>query len=202
MELDKSKTNFSIERILSAQSGTDDFEIKENPFENYFSPYIHPLAELSAYQATFYKSLKQNEWFRTGNKQVEENSSFIHFCWRSDPSNHPYSPIYQNTLNDGDPCLDGIIKRKGGQIRFTYEQTKNLEIFFAQNKYLTPEDRRQLAFQLRLTDRQVIKRRRRYQNLLNNLIIFLFLIFLAGEDLVSKSSSKVATFDLQEENDR
>ncbi|XP_052859313.1 hematopoietically-expressed homeobox protein HHEX isoform X2 [Drosophila gunungcola] len=47
------------------------------------------------------------------------------------------------------------VKRKGGQIRFTSQQTKNLEGRFANSKYLSPEERRHLALQLKLTDRQV-----------------------------------------------
>ncbi|XP_073821362.1 hematopoietically expressed homeobox [Musca autumnalis] len=47
------------------------------------------------------------------------------------------------------------VKRKGGQIRFTSQQTKNLENRFISSKYLSPEERRHLAIQLKLTDRQV-----------------------------------------------
>ena len=46
-------------------------------------------------------------------------------------------------------------KRKGGQVRFTPQQTQSLERRFAVHKYLSPEDRRRLALQLKLTDRQV-----------------------------------------------
>ncbi|XP_015604240.1 hematopoietically-expressed homeobox protein hhex [Cephus cinctus] len=46
-------------------------------------------------------------------------------------------------------------KRKGGQVRFTPQQTAGLERRFGSHKYLSPEDRRHLAVQLKLTDRQV-----------------------------------------------
>lgn len=46
-------------------------------------------------------------------------------------------------------------KRKGGQVRFTPQQTQSLERRFANHKYLSPEDRRHLALQLKLSDRQV-----------------------------------------------
>ena len=46
-------------------------------------------------------------------------------------------------------------KRKGGQVRFSPQQTQSLEKKFANHKYLSPEDRRHLASQLKLTDRQV-----------------------------------------------
>ncbi|GAB0095111.1 hematopoietically-expressed homeobox protein hhex [Sergentomyia squamirostris] len=46
-------------------------------------------------------------------------------------------------------------KRKGGQVRFTPQQTQSLERRFSNHKYLSPEDRRHLAMQLKLSDRQV-----------------------------------------------
>jgi Homeodomain len=46
-------------------------------------------------------------------------------------------------------------KRKGGQVRFTPQQTQNLERRFSNHKYLSPEDRRKLAMELSLSDRQV-----------------------------------------------
>lgn len=59
---------------------------------------------------------------------------------------HPYNGYF----------LPGCgFKRKGGQVRFTPQQTQSLERRFANHKYLSPEDRKQLAAQLKLTDRQV-----------------------------------------------
>ncbi|CAD5216254.1 unnamed protein product [Bursaphelenchus okinawaensis] len=46
-------------------------------------------------------------------------------------------------------------KRKGGQIRFTNEQTDALEDTFDKNKYLTNPQRRQIAKKLQLSERQV-----------------------------------------------
>lgn len=46
-------------------------------------------------------------------------------------------------------------KRKGGQVRFTPNQTQSLERRFSSHKYLSPEDRRKLAIELSLSDRQV-----------------------------------------------
>jgi homeobox protein HEX len=46
-------------------------------------------------------------------------------------------------------------KRKGGQVRFSAQQTSILERRFREHKYLSPEDRRHLAGQLKLSDRQV-----------------------------------------------
>ncbi|XP_063230908.1 hematopoietically-expressed homeobox protein HHEX-like [Bacillus rossius redtenbacheri] len=49
----------------------------------------------------------------------------------------------------------GHSKRKGGQVRFSPEQTSALEQRFSGHKYLSPEQRRLLADRLKLTDRQV-----------------------------------------------
>lgn len=62
------------------------------------------------------------------------------------PFYHPYSNYFMP------PCGS---KRKGGQVRFTPQQTQNLERRFSNHKYLSPEDRRKLALELSLSDRQV-----------------------------------------------
>ncbi|XP_023711694.1 hematopoietically-expressed homeobox protein hhex [Cryptotermes secundus] len=46
-------------------------------------------------------------------------------------------------------------KRKGGQVRFSTQQTSTLEGRFSEHKYLSPEERHNLAAQLKLSDRQV-----------------------------------------------
>jgi hypothetical protein len=46
-------------------------------------------------------------------------------------------------------------RRKGGQIRFTNEQTAELEGKFDRQKYLSPQERKKLAKELKLTERQV-----------------------------------------------
>ncbi|KIH68879.1 homeobox domain protein [Ancylostoma duodenale] len=45
-------------------------------------------------------------------------------------------------------------KRKGGQIRFTNEQTDALEHKFDSHKYLSPQERKKLAKSLSLSERQ------------------------------------------------
>jgi Homeodomain len=62
------------------------------------------------------------------------------------PFYHPYSSYLMP------PCGS---KRKGGQVRFTPQQTQSLERRFSNHKYLSPEDRRKLAMELSLSDRQV-----------------------------------------------
>ncbi|VDN52821.1 unnamed protein product [Dracunculus medinensis] len=46
-------------------------------------------------------------------------------------------------------------KRKGGQIRFTNEQTDTLEKKFSNHKYLSSNERKKLAKNLQLSERQV-----------------------------------------------
>ncbi|KAL5022536.1 hypothetical protein ScPMuIL_001691 [Solemya velum] len=48
-----------------------------------------------------------------------------------------------------------IHKRKGGQVRFSNDQTVELEKKFDSQKYLTPPERKRLAKLLQLTERQV-----------------------------------------------
>lgn len=63
-------------------------------------------------------------------------------------------PYYSHPF--GGYMLPGCtFKRKGGQVRFTPQQTQNLEHQFCTHKYLSPEDRKKLAIQLKLSDRQV-----------------------------------------------
>ncbi|KJH40350.1 homeobox domain protein [Dictyocaulus viviparus] len=62
-----------------------------------------------------------------------------------------------------DPCMSWLYpylqktqqKRKGGQIRFTNEQTDALEKKFYSHKYLNPQERKKLAKSLCLSERQV-----------------------------------------------
>lgn len=46
-------------------------------------------------------------------------------------------------------------KKKGGQVRFSNEQTMELEKIFESQKYLSPPERKQLSKVLGLTERQV-----------------------------------------------
>lgn len=46
-------------------------------------------------------------------------------------------------------------KRKGGQVRFSNDQTAELEKKFDVQKYLSPPERRKLAKALQLSERQV-----------------------------------------------
>jgi len=46
-------------------------------------------------------------------------------------------------------------KRKGGQVRFSNDQTADLEKKFNSQKYLSPSERKKVAKKLQLSERQV-----------------------------------------------
>ena len=60
-------------------------------------------------------------------------------------------------------------KRKGGQVRFSNDQTLELEKKFENQKYLSPPERKKLAKALQLSERQV--RHRVIDSLVANLSI-------------------------------
>ena len=51
--------------------------------------------------------------------------------------------------------LDKHQRKKGGQVRFSNEQTVELEKTFEKQKYLSPPERKQLAKMLQLSERQI-----------------------------------------------
>ena len=69
------------------------------------------------------------------------------FFW---PTGKPllWSPFLQRPLH----------KRKGGQVRFSNDQTIELEKKFETQKYLSPPERKRLAKMLQLSERQVSPR--------------------------------------------
>lgn len=72
---------------------------------------------------------------------------YTHALIRQDPLGKPllWSPFIQRPLH----------KRKGGQVRFSNEQTIELEKKFETQKYLSPPERKRLAKLLQLSERQV-----------------------------------------------
>ncbi|CAH2322372.1 hematopoietically-expressed homeobox HHEX [Pelobates cultripes] len=70
-----------------------------------------------------------------------------HALIRHDPMGKPllWSPFIQRPLH----------KRKGGQVRFSNDQTIELEKKFETQKYLSPPERKRLAKMLQLSERQV-----------------------------------------------
>ncbi|XP_056627416.1 hematopoietically-expressed homeobox protein hhex [Triplophysa dalaica] len=72
---------------------------------------------------------------------------FTHALIRHDPLGKPlmWTPFIQRPLH----------KRKGGQVRFSNDQTIELEKKFETQKYLSPPERKRLAKILQLSERQV-----------------------------------------------
>ncbi|XP_042590732.1 hematopoietically-expressed homeobox protein hhex-like [Cyprinus carpio] len=72
---------------------------------------------------------------------------FTHALIRHDPLGKPllWTPFIQRPLH----------KRKGGQVRFSNDQTIELEKKFETQKYLSPPERKRLAKMLQLSERQV-----------------------------------------------
>ncbi|KAM6105315.1 hematopoietically-expressed homeobox protein HHEX [Pterocles gutturalis] len=72
---------------------------------------------------------------------------YAHALIRQDPLGKPllWSPFIQRPLH----------KRKGGQVRFSNDQTIELEKKFETQKYLSPPERKRLAKMLQLSERQV-----------------------------------------------
>ncbi|WKY16845.1 hypothetical protein Q1695_001452 [Nippostrongylus brasiliensis] len=79
------------------------------------------------------------------------------------PSQLPIPGVPRGVHGLWDPCISWLYpymqktqqKRKGGQIRFTNEQTDALELKFDSHKYLSPQERKKLAKSLSLSERQV-----------------------------------------------
>ncbi|CAL8382910.1 hematopoietically-expressed homeobox protein hhex [Gadus morhua] len=72
---------------------------------------------------------------------------YAHALFRHDPMGKPllWPPFIQRPLH----------KRKGGQVRFSNDQTIELEKKFETQKYLSPPERKRLAKMLQLSERQV-----------------------------------------------
>ncbi|KAL4231326.1 hypothetical protein ACF0H5_008906 [Mactra antiquata] len=73
-----------------------------------------------------------------------------------DPQYNAFSKVYHNRPFFWHPFLQRPMqKRKGGQVRFSNDQTIDLEKKFESQKYLSPPERKRLAKTLHLTERQV-----------------------------------------------
>ncbi|XP_076855465.1 hematopoietically-expressed homeobox protein hhex [Brachyhypopomus gauderio] len=76
-----------------------------------------------------------------------QRADYSHALLRHDPLGKPllWTPFIQRPLH----------KRKGGQVRFSNDQTIELEKKFETQKYLSPPERKRLAKMLQLSERQV-----------------------------------------------
>ncbi|XP_056639346.1 T-cell leukemia homeobox protein 1-like [Diorhabda sublineata] len=116
-------------------------------------------------------------YFRTSEPRVPSLDNYQHLCYDPSYLNY-YRSFYEreySTLQRQKPWptspydnqpnylsyamqykyMYSPSKRKGGQVRFTANQTDILEKRFCSNKYLSPEERKVLAESLSLSDRQV-----------------------------------------------
>lgn len=86
--------------------------------------------------------------------QIQRLISWLVFVFFGLVTPNNFIPYYSHPFSGY--ILPGCtFKRKGGQVRFTPQQTQNLEQEFNNHKYLSPEDRKKLARELKLSDRQV-----------------------------------------------
>ncbi|KAG7308991.1 hypothetical protein JYU34_004849 [Plutella xylostella] len=81
-------------------------------------------------------------------------------CWP--PMMSPYAAAYRQAYSfepglwwPGPDSRASLPRRAGGQVRFTAAQAAALERRFLATRYLSADQRRRLASELRLTDRQV-----------------------------------------------
>ncbi|CAL8301742.1 unnamed protein product [Lota lota] len=99
----------------------------------------HNAAALSASYASIYPF--------HAHPQSRAMGDYAHTLFRLDPLGKPllWPPFIQRPLH----------KRKGGQVRFSNDQTIELEKKFETQKYLSPPERKRLAKMLQLSERQV-----------------------------------------------
>ncbi|XP_051927227.1 hematopoietically-expressed homeobox protein hhex [Hippocampus zosterae] len=142
---------------------TPTFPSPNSSFTNFISPYrtpiyeptpIHPVlshhhataafaactyASAGAFAGSVYPFHHQQHHRALG--------EYAHTLLRHDPFGKPllWTPSIQRPLH----------KRKGGQVRFSNDQTIELEKKFETQKYLSPPERKRLAKMLQLSERQV-----------------------------------------------
>ncbi|KAK8724138.1 hypothetical protein OTU49_011215 [Cherax quadricarinatus] len=75
--------------------------------------------------------------------------------YRSLATSRTYLPLSYSVLDSGVGYPVGRSRRRGGQVRFTASQTRELESYFRRHKYITPSQRKDIARELNLQERQV-----------------------------------------------
>ncbi|XP_053168069.1 hematopoietically-expressed homeobox protein HHEX [Hemicordylus capensis] len=106
--------------------------------------FSHPLAAAATYGSGPYGTAAGPPLYPFHPRAVGD---YAHALIRHDPLGKPllWSPFMQRPLH----------KRKGGQVRFSNDQTIELEKKFETQKYLSPPERKRLAKMLQLSERQV-----------------------------------------------
>ncbi|MBN3304424.1 hematopoietically-expressed homeobox protein hhex [Amia ocellicauda] len=154
-------TPFYIEDILgrsgtptsSTMGPTATLPSANSSFTSLVSPYRTPIYEPTPIHPAFTHHAALSGPYGTGafpgslypfHRAVGD---YTHALIRHDPLGKPllWTPFIQRPLH----------KRKGGQVRFSNDQTIELEKKFETQKYLSPPERKRLAKMLQLSERQV-----------------------------------------------
>ncbi|KAK4307302.1 hypothetical protein Pmani_020928 [Petrolisthes manimaculis] len=81
---------------------------------------------------------------------------YLDSYYRGIPSPRPFLHLPYFGLDHGLVLnMTGRSRRRGGQVRFTNEQTRQLEAWFTRHKYITPPQRKTISRELSLQERQV-----------------------------------------------
>ncbi|XP_049614930.1 hematopoietically-expressed homeobox protein hhex [Syngnathus scovelli] len=138
---------------------TPTFPSPNSSFTNFISPYRTPIYEptpihpalshhhaAAAFTATYAYAGAFASSVYPFHQQHRSLGEYAHTL-RHDPLGKPllWPPFIQRPLH----------KRKGGQVRFSNDQTIELEKKFENQKYLSPPERKRLAKMLQLSERQV-----------------------------------------------
>uniref|UniRef100_A0A3Q2STJ4 Hematopoietically-expressed homeobox protein HHEX n=1 Tax=Fundulus heteroclitus TaxID=8078 RepID=A0A3Q2STJ4_FUNHE len=156
-------TPFYIEDILgrtasaTISSSSSSSSSSNSSFTSLISPYrtpiyeptpIHPVLSHAALTATYGPvGAFSGSMYPFHPPQHRSMGEYAQALLRQDPLGKPllWSPFIQRPLH----------KRKGGQVRFSNDQTVELEKKFETQKYLSPPERKRLAKMLQLSERQV-----------------------------------------------
>ncbi|KAL1505851.1 hypothetical protein ABEB36_005314 [Hypothenemus hampei] len=107
----------------------------------------------TSYCSTPFQSLGKNYFNQVVPNQITDKmfSTSSYLC----PEGICQQTIYNNSMLPFTFPIYNQFSKRRNQVRFSTNQTKALEHKFLWQKYLTPDDRKMLAFTLKLSDRQV-----------------------------------------------
>jgi len=169
------RSNFKKLPFCSRSHCQDDEKLQPRPFFPYKSPFLacpHPICSAPSNPLVpsdpFRDYHPSRSYFKhsgcsavphlvlpgelmKANETLPYNHGLLKFARESDFS----SPLrYDGKLS---PCNDdrNDSKRKGGQVRFSHVQSVELERVFSLQKYISPQERKQLSRFLQLSERQV-----------------------------------------------
>ncbi|VDM92345.1 unnamed protein product [Onchocerca ochengi] len=104
----------------------------------------------------FMGSFSSPEWYQAVNYANMATPHIEHQISRTNSEHYPVIIGWDPRLPWLQPYMQkSQHKRKGGQIRFTNEQTDALEQKFDSHKYLSSQERKKLARSLQLSERQI-----------------------------------------------